>query len=823
MSSPKGSPNPILHHNQNNSHKYGSISNPSVRNQNITPPRQSNGNGSRKSTPTRHHSQLQQPQHPNHDNNRRDVFSSSIPVKEEQLYQLQRNKSKSPPRHVPPSSSYHPPPSSYRNKSKSPTRQVPHHHHEPSSFSSSSYQHPHPLSYHDRTRSKSPGALRNLSRSPVSHQGHYIRRRTDHSSKSRSPSGRRNHPSQSRSPGPRNRQQQQQQQQEHSPYQSPAYQPPKRGNEPADMTVLVTRTDLFDSGTYIEQQHHDVCHTASPTPPPGSHMNQQPLNNNSNQYVIPEISGYSWHRPIGTNNRDVHETSTSVVICRVPPCPPPHTEDNITNGDDVNDVDDGTHHDDGSIRDPNRYSWMHPSVVVVDNNTPHPVSLNPDLIKYWNQRRRLFSRFDQGIELDDEGWFSVTPEQIADHVAHRMVELVTYNNTRSNSDPNQSKSCSNSSSDSHDNNTQAHHANYTGDQHSSNHRRITVLDAFGGCGGNAISFAKLKEVELVICVDIDRTKLQRAANNASIYEIPTRKILFIECNVVFILQYCYRNGIFTLDQPVQTPEAAMSLMAAMPPPCATELYKGFQIGGIDLLPRMIDAVFLDPPWGGVDYAVFGKSGYDLQRHMWIQRPAMNTTNTQTIGGNNNNNNHVNDSGCDLNNFFDTFQALPRNKHERKAQFNSGLDESNCMNGAELLALAAAATSPRRYVIYDVPRNTNRISIGQSALVAGYHGNIKVEEHYLNGRLKTITAYFGYDWKDLLVPKSNVDDVNHEDDNDTNDNCVDLTQSSHKMNVVECDKQQTNRKNESDTSEVTTQVFLPFLPTENTRETTDLHH
>jgi hypothetical protein len=40
--------------------------------------------------------------------------------------------------------------------------------------------------------------------------------------------------------------------------------------------------------------------------------------------------------------------------------------------------------------------------------------------KYWYQRYRLFSRYDEGIKMDEEGWFSVTPESIAQHQASRM-------------------------------------------------------------------------------------------------------------------------------------------------------------------------------------------------------------------------------------------------------------------------------------------------------------------------------------------------------------------------------------------------------------------
>ncbi|KAK1302008.1 hypothetical protein QJS10_CPB12g01690 [Acorus calamus] len=62
-------------------------------------------------------------------------------------------------------------------------------------------------------------------------------------------------------------------------------------------------------------------------------------------------------------------------------------------------------------------------------------------IKYWCQRYSLFSRFDDGVKMDEEGWFSVTPESIA-----------------------------------------RHHASRCGSG--------TVIDCFSGVGGNAIQFAK---------------------------------------------------------------------------------------------------------------------------------------------------------------------------------------------------------------------------------------------------------------------------------------------------------------------------------------------
>lgn len=67
----------------------------------------------------------------------------------------------------------------------------------------------------------------------------------------------------------------------------------------------------------------------------------------------------------------------------------------------------------------------------------------PILIDF-SQRKRYFSLYDKGCLLDEEGWYSVTPERVADQIAERC-------------------------------------------------RCDTILDAFCGVGGNAIAFAKTCE------------------------------------------------------------------------------------------------------------------------------------------------------------------------------------------------------------------------------------------------------------------------------------------------------------------------------------------
>lgn len=50
---------------------------------------------------------------------------------------------------------------------------------------------------------------------------------------------------------------------------------------------------------------------------------------------------------------------------------------------------------------------------------PPEIAGDKSMLKYWYRRFMLFSRFDQGVRLDRESWFSVTPETVAAHTAQR--------------------------------------------------------------------------------------------------------------------------------------------------------------------------------------------------------------------------------------------------------------------------------------------------------------------------------------------------------------------------------------------------------------------
>ncbi|OXB66745.1 hypothetical protein ASZ78_005720 [Callipepla squamata] len=138
---------------------------------------------------------------------------------------------------------------------------------------------------------------------------------------------------------------------------------------------------------------------------------------------------------------------------------------------------------------------------------PPEIAADPELIKYWAQRYRLFSRFDEGIKLDREGWFSVTPEKIAEHIAVRVAQAFNCN---------------------------------------------TIVDAFCGVGGNAIQFALTSK--RVIAVDIDPEKLSLARSNAEVYGVADQ-IEFV-CGDFMVLAADLKADVVFLSPPWGGPDYA---------------------------------------------------------------------------------------------------------------------------------------------------------------------------------------------------------------------------------------------------------------------------
>ncbi|KAI3939019.1 hypothetical protein MKW92_008869 [Papaver armeniacum] len=96
--------------------------------------------------------------------------------------------------------------------------------------------------------------------------------------------------------------------------------------------------------------------------------------------------------------------------------------------------------------------------------------ISPVVKKYWFQRYNLFSLYDEGIQMDEEGWYSVTPEEIAIKHAEKAAA-----------------------------------------------GGGVIIDCFSGVGGNSIQFAK--KCSNVIAIDINPQKVALANSNAKIYGV----------------------------------------------------------------------------------------------------------------------------------------------------------------------------------------------------------------------------------------------------------------------------------------------------------------
>lgn len=115
-----------------------------------------------------------------------------------------------------------------------------------------------------------------------------------------------------------------------------------------------------------------------------------------------------------------------------------------------------------------------------------------DLLKYWQRRYTLFSKFDEGIVLNDQQWYSVTPEASAQETARFIRNIFPHDDT--------------------------------------------IIDACGGAGGNTIQFALSEEYERVIYCELDDETTGCAKNNANVYDCAD-SIVFYNCDLFKLHQH----------------------------------------------------------------------------------------------------------------------------------------------------------------------------------------------------------------------------------------------------------------------------------------------
>lgn len=132
-----------------------------------------------------------------------------------------------------------------------------------------------------------------------------------------------------------------------------------------------------------------------------------------------------------------------------------------------------------SASDLAEYSSLLPLCMV------HPSTFPPNTRKYWRHRFSLFSLYSSGCLLDEQSWYSVTPECVAFRIAKRCAT-----------------------------------------------DRV-IVDLFAGAGGNAIQFAMT--CNKVLAVELDPVKLRLARWNAKVYGVEDR-IQFVDGDSMELLE-----------------------------------------------------------------------------------------------------------------------------------------------------------------------------------------------------------------------------------------------------------------------------------------------
>ncbi|GAX75555.1 hypothetical protein CEUSTIGMA_g2998.t1 [Chlamydomonas eustigma] len=119
-----------------------------------------------------------------------------------------------------------------------------------------------------------------------------------------------------------------------------------------------------------------------------------------------------------------------------------------------------------------------------------------NMAKYWLQRFSLFTKYEEGVQMDTEGWYSVTPEVLALHQAKMCKQ---YGNG------------------------------------------YVVADAMAGCGGNVIQMANV--FPEVMGIEISERRCNMAAHNAAVYQVQA-KTHFLCCDFFQVAPELMVDAIF---------------------------------------------------------------------------------------------------------------------------------------------------------------------------------------------------------------------------------------------------------------------------------------
>lgn len=186
-------------------------------------------------------------------------------------------------------------------------------------------------------------------------------------------------------------------------------------------------------------------------------------------------------------------------------------------------------------------------LAILNNGSMFP----PKMRKYWRNRYRIFSKYDEGVIMTKELWYSVTPEDVSRFIAKFLRKSMKNPNSR-------------------------------------------ILDLCCGGGGDTIQFLRL--FSHVYGIDNKQIHLDCTLNNSSVYLTPSyieKRLKLLRCD----WSYSVEAAEFIASKKKINEEMNPELINCI----KTVTY---------LIEEHLDIVYSSPPWGGPSYSDNGSFNLD---------------------------------------------------------------------------------------------------------------------------------------------------------------------------------------------------------------------
>eukprot|EP01053_Blabericola_migrator_P003155 Blabericola_migrator_1__3154@NODE_1920_length_3560_cov_242_651303_g1227_i0_p1_GENE_NODE_1920_length_3560_cov_242_651303_g1227_i0NODE_1920_length_3560_cov_242_651303_g1227_i0_p1_ORF_typecomplete_len672_score151_48Methyltransf_15/PF09445_10/1_2e34Methyltransf_31/PF13847_6/4_6e10MTS/PF05175_14/4_1e08Met_10/PF02475_16/1_5e07RNA_GG_bind/PF10258_9/4e07Methyltransf_25/PF13649_6/1_6e06Methyltransf_25/PF13649_6/5_2e03tRNA_U5meth_tr/PF05958_11/1_3e05Methyltransf_11/PF08241_12/0_00029Methyltransf_11/PF0824 len=186
-------------------------------------------------------------------------------------------------------------------------------------------------------------------------------------------------------------------------------------------------------------------------------------------------------------------------------------------------------------------------------------------LKAWNRRHFLWSRFSQGIQMDQTAWYEMIPEAYAKRVATRLRRAIELN-------------VAGGGKIEFDNSVPV------------KTELRPILAACCGVGGDAVALARFTPAK-VVCVDIIPEKIKLAKHNSAVYNVDERMEFICQDINKFAQAELTKVKVETVSRSVEMPIKHEGVVKRVMKETIEE----------PIVQRPYEWCLMSPPWGGPAY------------------------------------------------------------------------------------------------------------------------------------------------------------------------------------------------------------------------------